>query len=80
MKADSMAKRIRIGVIGAGGIAQIEHLPNLLRLKPLRPKLLQLKLPPMPLLQLPMLQLRLKLLLMANRLLVDLSPPRSNLT
>src|SRR5262245_30484293 len=25
--------RIRIGVIGAGGIAQIEHVPNLLRLK-----------------------------------------------
>ena len=30
-----MAQRIRIGVIGAGGIAQIEHIPNLLRLKPL---------------------------------------------
>ena len=25
--------RIRVGVIGAGGIAQIEHVPNLLRLK-----------------------------------------------
>lgn len=28
-----MGQRIRIGVIGAGGIAQIEHIPNLLRLK-----------------------------------------------
>jgi len=27
--------RIRVGVIGAGGIAQIEHVPNLLRLKDL---------------------------------------------
>jgi predicted dehydrogenase len=27
--------RIRVGVIGAGGIAQIEHVPNLLRLAPL---------------------------------------------
>ena len=26
-------QRVRIGVIGAGGIAQIEHVPNLLRLK-----------------------------------------------
>ena len=28
-----MAQRIRIGVIGAGGVAQIEHIPNLLCLK-----------------------------------------------
>lgn len=27
-----MAKRVRVGVIGAGGIAQVEHVPNLLRL------------------------------------------------
>jgi predicted dehydrogenase len=26
-------KRIRVGVIGAGGIAQVEHIPNLLKLK-----------------------------------------------
>ena len=26
-------QRLRVGVIGAGGIAQIEHIPNLLRLK-----------------------------------------------
>ncbi|PZQ95916.1 MAG: dehydrogenase [Cereibacter sphaeroides] len=28
-------ERLRIGVIGAGGIAQVEHIPNLLRLRPL---------------------------------------------
>jgi predicted dehydrogenase len=28
-------RRVRIGVIGAGGIAQVEHVPNLLRLKDL---------------------------------------------
>ncbi|MCX7889493.1 MAG: Gfo/Idh/MocA family oxidoreductase [Rhodobacteraceae bacterium] len=27
-----MAERLRIGVIGAGGVAQVEHIPNLLRL------------------------------------------------
>src|SRR4051812_5517750 len=26
-------KRIRVGVIGAGGVAQVEHIPNLLKLK-----------------------------------------------
>jgi predicted dehydrogenase len=26
-------KRVRVGVIGAGGIAQVEHIPNLLKLK-----------------------------------------------
>ena len=26
-------QRVRVGIIGAGGIAQIEHVPNLLRLK-----------------------------------------------
>ena len=26
-------RRVRVGVIGAGGIAQIEHIPNLIQLK-----------------------------------------------
>ena len=26
-------QRIRVGVIGAGGVAQVEHIPNLLKLK-----------------------------------------------
>ena len=26
-------QRLRVGVIGAGGIAQIEHIPNLMKLK-----------------------------------------------
>lgn len=29
-----MARKIGIGVVGAGGIAGIEHIPNFLRLKP----------------------------------------------
>ena len=26
-------QRLKVGVIGAGGIAQIEHIPNLMKLK-----------------------------------------------
>lgn len=29
-----MGRKMGIGVVGAGGIAQIEHIPNFLRLKP----------------------------------------------
>ena len=30
-----MTERLRVGVVGAGMIAQVEHIPNLLHLSPL---------------------------------------------